>query len=193
MQNLTSEQQMQQEMIATQIRELLRGRGVTFAGIDYTTTIKPRAAFKDRRILKRTVANVQIFATLKDMAVFERAVKKSAAKQEENDPAAVDAFKAQSNYFEHTDCFSIVRHKAASNLYLYAIFNGARSEYTIDGIPATDLDVADYLTPSDRAKILDHSGIVHNVTHGIDHSVHVRTIALHNVESIRAMGESLQF
>jgi hypothetical protein len=69
---------------------------------------------------------------------------------------------------------------------LYAIFNCAYSEYTIDGIPATKYDVASLLTPSAAEKLLNPPKTVHNKTYDVHHTVKVRTIALKNIEEVVA-------
>ena len=184
MQALTPAQQAQQQNVAQQIKDLLQNVSVTFAGIKFNTQVKTAAAHKALNIVKHTSANVQMFSNINEFtSVYANAVKKS---------ADVVDFKAQENYFEHTDCYSVVKHKTAENLYLYAIFNNARSTYSINGAPATKDEVAEYLTPSERAKLYD-KGPVRNVTYNIEHDVHVRTVALHNVTEINAMKQSVKF
>jgi hypothetical protein len=126
--------------------------------------------------------------------VYARAVRRSAATHTTNDRDAVENFTAQSNYFNHTDCFSIVQRKGGEELYLYCIMRRARSHYTIDGVAATKGDVAALLTPSAAHTLLQPSNTVQlNETHGITHSVVVRTIALHNIQQVRAMRRSVNF
>jgi len=158
--------------------------GVNFAGVEYTTQVKTAAAHREMNICKHTVANVQLFANVADArAVFEAAVKRSATKLGE-DAARVDSFEQQSNWFTHTDCWSIVQHAKTGALYLYAIFNRAESEFTVNGQPATRADVAQYLTPSEAKKLLNPPAVVHNKTHDLHHAVHVRAISLDNVQRI---------
>jgi hypothetical protein len=79
-------------------------------------------------------------------------------------------------------------------LYLYAIYNKTvKSEYTINGAPATKDTVAAYLTPSAADKLLNPSNVTHNVTNNVDHSVIVRTIALCNIKSITANKQTITF
>jgi hypothetical protein len=195
MQQLTQAQVQQQDSIAQQIRALLQDVSVTFAQLTYTTQVKTAAAHKAVCILKQTNANVQLFSNINSAtSVFANAVKKSAGQNPYNDQQNVQQFRAQENYFEHTDCHSIVRHKVAGNLYLYAIFNkNSSSDYTIDGQPATKQDVAQFLTPGERDKLLNSSAVTHNKTHNVEHEVIVRTIALHNIQSITAMKQNVQF
>lgn len=158
--------------------------GTNFASVEYITQVKTAAAHREMNIQKHTVANVQLFANIRDArAVFEAAVKRSATKLGE-DAARVDAFEQQSNWFTHTDCWSVVQHNKTGALYLYAIFNGADSVWTINGAPATRADVAQYLTPSEANKLLNPPATVHNKTHDVHHTVTVRTIALDNVQRI---------
>ena len=183
-----------QTQIALAIQQLLQNRSTTFAQIDYTTKVKTAAAHKERNVAKRTNANVQLFANIHAAtSVFANAVKRSAAQRSENAQCDVAAFTAQSNYFEHTPCYSIVQHKTNSKLYLYAIYNNATSEYMIDGVQATKQQVAQLLTASEAAKLLNPPGATHNVTHNVTHDVIVRTVALENIHSIHAAKQQLQF
>ena len=109
----------------------------------------------------------------------------------ENNADNVQQFTAQANYFEHTDCYSIVKHNTKGNLYLYASFNNAKSFYFIDNVQATKQEVAQYLTASAAAQLLNSTATTHNVTHNVTHSVVVRTIALANIVSINAMQQQL--
>jgi len=171
---------------ANKIASLLNNASVTFANIAYTTQVKTSAAHKHLNIQKHVVANVQLFSNIKQAtAVFANAVQKSAAQYESNNAQNVAAFTQQSNYFEHTNCYSIVKHKQNNNLYLYCIFNNVTSAtYTIDGVVATKQQVAQYLTKSAATKLLQDSNTVHNKTHNVTHNVQVRTIALANVKSV---------
>lgn len=192
--DLTQAQVQQQSAVEQQIRALLQGVSVTFAQLEYATQVKTAAAHKSRNIVKLTRANVQLFSNIAAAtSVFANAVKKTAAKIASNDQQNVQAFKAQENYFEHTDCYSIVRHKSKDCFYLYAVFNNSRSEYAIDGVAATKQEVAQYLTAGERDKLLNPPAHVYNVAHDIEHDVIVRTIALHNISSIKAMKQTVQF
>lgn len=164
--------------------------GTNFARIEYVTEL-PLAAANKRAgnvATKRVVANVQLFDTLKDFNVYERAVKKNAA-QHNNNAADVDAFKTQSNYFEHTDCFSIVKHKQNGAEYLYAIFNSVQhTEYTLNGKTCTVNDIAELSTNSAAQKLLNPNNETHNKTYNVTHSIVVRTIKLDNIVSIKCNG-----
>lgn len=158
--------------------------GTNFASVEYVTQVKTAAAYRETDIRKHTVANVQLFANIRDArAVFEAAVKRSATKLGE-DAARVESFEQQSNWFTHTDCWSVVQHSKTGALYLYAIFNGAESEFTVNGVPATRADVAQYLTPSEAKKLLNPAATVHNKTHDVHHDITVRAISLDNVRRI---------
>lgn len=180
--------------IAQQIQQVLGTASTTFAGIVYNTEVKPAAANKHRQITKRVRANVQLFANINAFTdVYARAVKRTAAKIADNDTAAVDGFQAQSNYFDHTDCYSIVKHKLHDRFYLYAIFNSADSEFFIDGQTASRQEVAALLAPAAARDLLSDNTVVHNKTHDVLHTVKVRTIALDNIESITAQRQTLTF
>lgn len=171
---------------ADQVRTLLANKSVQFAQITQCTRVQTAAKFKAVNIVKVTNANVQLFSKINEFtSVYANAVKRSAARVESNAAANVEAFTAQQNYFEHTDCYSLVQHKVSGKQYLYVIYNNAQSLYFIDGVPATRQEVAAYLTPS-AAERLTNPQPVRNATHDIEHTVTVRTIELANIVSITA-------
>lgn len=187
-------QQQTQQQIAQQINALLANVTTTFAQILYTTTVATAAKHKHINITKATTANVQLFSNIKAFtSVYQNAVKRTAAQIAENTKQAIEDYAAQTNYFEHTACYSIVKHKLHDKLYLYAIFNNARSTYFIDGQLATKHQVATYLTPAAAAKLLGDNTVVYNKTHDILHTVQVRTIALDNIHSITACKQTVTF
>ena len=141
-----------------------------------------------QNIQKVTSANVILSSSLKaHTSIYANKVKKSAANIQGNDTADVEAFVPQANYFEHTACHSIVKHKEhADKFYLYVIYNSATNMYLLNGKEATLQDVAQYLTPSARQSLLKTDNTIHNIKHNIRHTVAVRTIALSNIISIKA-------
>lgn len=157
-------------------------KGTTFAQVSYETEVKPAAANKHRSIRKLTSASVQLFAGLKDFAVYKRQVERSAGTED---------FQVSDTWFAHTDCFSVVEHKQTGKQYLYAIFNSAHSSFTIDGSYATREEVAALLTPSAAKTLLDDSGEVYNKTNDVTHNIICRTVALENVKAIRAVRQEL--
>lgn len=172
---------------ATDVETILANASTTFAQIVYVTKVKTAAAHKHLNIQKVTSANVQLFSNiLAATSVFANAVKKSAGNIATNDPQDITQFQAQSNYFSHTPCYSIVQHKQKGNLYLYAIYNRAQSLYYIDNVLATKHEVAQYLTASEADKLLKKDNTVHNKTYDVTHTVQVRTISLDNIVSITA-------
>lgn len=194
MQTLTQAQIAQQASIAAQVQALLANVSTTFAQVQYVTQVATAAAHKNVCITKHTSANVQLFSNINAATnVYANAVKRNAAQHAQNDSNAVAQFTAQSNYFAHTSCYSIVQHKQNNNLYLYCIYNNAQSTYYINNVQATKQQVAQYLTKSAAAQLLQSSNVTHNVTHNIVHSVTVRTIALHNIVSIHACKQQVQF
>lgn len=179
-----------QNTIAQQVAALLNNVSTTFAQIGYTTQVKTAAAHKAVNITKVTNANVQLFSNIKAAtSVFANAVKRSAAKLGD----AVEAFQVSDTYFEHTDCYSIVQHKTKGTMYLYCIYNKAKSEYYINGTLSTKAEVAAYLTPAEAKKLMEPSKVVHNKTNDVTHDVVVRTIGLDNITSIKACKEQLVF
>jgi len=182
-------------MNENQIKEALKTvKGCVFAGITYTTDVPTSASNRHVVITKRTTANIQLFSGLNDYNVYERAVKRSASKIEENDKANTESFQAQSASFVHdTECFSIVKNKKTDSKYLYAIYNSvSSSDYYIDGELATKAEVAKFLTPSASKKLLATNPIVYNQTQDILHTVVVRTIKLENIQGLRVNGQDIQ-
>ena len=168
--------------IINTIKSLI-ANGSTFARLETLTTVKTAAKHKAIKIEKRTIANVQLFGTLNDLQVYRKMVIKSANKI---DNQQIESFEVSDNYFTHdTDCFSIVYHKSNETAYLYAVYNNAKSSYTIDGIESDKLQVSEYLTPSEKEKMLGDNSIVYNKTNDVLHSVIVRTIKLENIISIK--------
>jgi hypothetical protein len=175
-----------------QIAALLNNVSTTFAQITYVTKVATAAKHKAVNIVKVTAANVQLFSNINAAtSVFANAVKRSAAKIASNDANNVANFTAQQNYFTHTNCYSIVKHNTNNNLYLYCIYNNASSLYFINNVLATKQQVAQYLTASAAAQLLNKDATVHNVTHNVTHTVVVRTIALSNIVSINAQQQQL--
>jgi len=150
-------------------------KGTTFAQIVTDTEVKTSSANRHRTIRKLTTANVQLFNTIRDFEIYAKAVRRS---------ADVNEFVQSENYFQHTDTWSIVEHKTNGKLYLYCVYNNAKSTFTIDGVSASREAVAELLTPSAAKSLLDTSGKVYNKTNDVEHDVIVRTIALDNVVSI---------
>jgi hypothetical protein len=168
-------------------------KGTTFANVTQVTPVKVAARFKDLDIKKVTIANVQLFNNLKEYTyVYSAAVKRSAEKIQTNDQDKVENFEKSDNWFEHTECFSVVKHKSKPQFYLFALYNNAESVYTLDDQSVSKEIVADFCTPSEAKKLLDDSGIVENKKNGIEHTVIARTIDLSNIVSIKAMKQQLQ-
>ena len=174
---------------AATVAAMLASVSTTFASVTYVTQVKTAAAHKALNVQKVVTANVQLFANIKAAtSVFANAVKRSAAQIASNDAANVAAYtvSAHNSYFAHTACYSIVQHKTKATQYLYAIYNNAQSTHYIDGVAATQQQVAALLTPSAAKAMLQSSNVVVNKTHDIAHSVQVRTIALANIVSLTA-------
>lgn len=186
-------QQNGKSITAADITALLGNASVTFAQLLYVTRQKLAAAHKEVVINKVTAANVQLAANLQvQTALYQRAVRKSAAKFAQNDPAVADAFTAQENYYEHTSTYCVVQHRQdPAREYLYSIYNRSRSIYLCDGVPLSLEEVAEFCTPSEARRLLDTSGVVHNKTNNLLHSVHVRAVMLSNIVQIRARKQLL--
>jgi len=179
-------------MKSSNIKTLLANKSVTMAQIHYVTTVKPAAAHKTVQIHKHTSANVQLFSKLNDATVYLNAVKKSANRISGNDESSVNSFEQSDTYYEHEDCYSIVKHRKSGKEYLYCIYNNASSDYTVNGMPASKKDIMQYLTPSDAKKLFDDSGLTYNKANDIVHNVVVRTISLENINKITACGTTIE-
>ena len=167
-------------------------RGTTMASIVQVTKVALAAAHKAVTIKKVTEARVQLFNNLNEhTSVWANAVKRSASKIVGNGAANVEAFQAQSNWFEHTDCYSVVKHKTKEQFYLYAIYNNAESVYMMDGVEVSKQEVAQYMTPAAARELLDGDNRTLNVTHDIEHSAICRAVALENIVSIVAQKQLL--
>lgn len=178
---------------AQQVQQLLNNASVTFAQITYVTKVVTAAAHKAQNISKVTTANVILCSNINaHTSVYANKVKRSAAKYASNAASAVAAFTAQQNYFTHTNVHCIVQHTQHTNKqYLYVIYNNASSVYVHNNTVVSKQHVAQYLTKSAAAQLLQKDNIVHNVTHNIVHNVQVRTIALSNIVSIKARKQLL--
>jgi hypothetical protein len=176
---------------AQQVQTLLANKSVQFANIVYCTKVATSAKHKSVNIVKVVSANVQLFANITAQNLYVQQVQRSANNISTNNSANVQNFVAQSNYFTHTNCYSLVTHKTSNAFYLYAIYNSANSVYFINNVVATKQQVAQYLTASAAAQLLQKDNTVHNVTNNVTHSVKVRTIALQNIVSITANKQQL--
>lgn len=175
---------------AQQVQILLANKSVQFANIVYCTKVATSAKHKNVNITKVVSANVQLFSNIKALNLYAQQVMRSANAL--NADANVTNFIASSTYFTHNaNCYSLVTHNTTNAVYLYAIFNSASSVYFINNVVATKQQVAQYLTASASAKLLQDNNTVHNVTNNVTHSVKVRTIALQNLVSIKANKQAL--
>lgn len=175
-----------------QVQQLLHNvHGTTFAQILYVTQVKTAAAHKQMLIHKVTRANVQLFNNLLAATnAYTNAVKRSAA-QHNNSADAIANFAAASNYFEHTLCYSLVKHKQQQKYYLFALYNTAISIYVHEQQQLTKQQVAQYLTASAAQQLLNPADTVHNVTQDVTHSVIVRTIALASIVQLTAQKQTI--
>lgn len=178
----------------TSVAKLLKDvKGCTFARLTQVTDVGLAAAHKEVKIHKVTISNVQLFNNLADFKnVYIEAVKRSAAKIEENNVWNVEEWEAGTSYFEHTDCYSVVKHKTKDDFYLFAIYNGAKSMYIKDGAEMTKEAVAEFMTLSAKKALLaEDTGVVHNKTNDVKHNVIVRTIKFENIVELTANKETL--
>ena len=163
-----------------QVQELLAPiKGTTFARMVTCTNVATAAAHRDKKIQKISVANVQVFSTSNDVSPYTNAVRKQSGNTE---------FQAQESHFEHMTPYSLVRNKKSGKPFLYVIYNGAKSQYVIDGEPATKEEVAQWLTPSGAKALLEPAEKVVNVSADVEHKVIVRTVGLDNIVELQVAG-----
>jgi hypothetical protein len=178
--NATNVKISEQDVVA-----LLANKSVQFAQITTVTPVATSAKHKNVVIKKVVNANVQLFANITDYSLYAKQVMRSANKLDAS--ANITSFEVSDTWFEHTNCYSIVKHKTNNKLYLYAIFNSVTSStYFIDNVVATKEQVAQYLVPSQVSKLFDTSNVVHNKTNNVTHNLTLRTIELNNIVSIKA-------
>lgn len=177
------------------VKDLLSDlKGTTFAEVVQVTPVKLAAAHEKAGVVitKVTVANVQLFNGLKDYDIYANAVKRSATALGETNTFNVREFEAAQAWFEHTDCFSVVRKRSEPEKhYLYAIYNRGESVYVKDGKVVDKELVASYMTKSAAAQLLDPPSTNYNVSQDVTHNITVRAVGLDNVVGIKAMGYEL--
>jgi len=182
-----------QPIVPQQIKQLLSStRGTTFASALYVTRVKTAAAHREQRIYKATQASLQLFNNLRDaVSAYQLAVQRSAARIVTNDAEAVAAFAPATTYFEHTETYSLVRHRTQNKFYLYAIYNSAQRHYVREGRVITVHEVAKFLTPSAARELLDPPQTTVNARTGVEHEVVLRTVALDSLVTLTANGHTL--
>ena len=181
-----------QNTIAQQIATLIANKSVTFAQIAIATIVPVSAKNKHVHIVKHTTANVQLFANIA-CNPYVNAVQKTAAQNSANNACDVANFVVSDTWFEHTDCYSIVKHKSKAQFYLYAAFNNSKSIYMLNNTQITKEQAASYCTASVAANMLNKSNAVYNKTNNVTHNAIVRTIALENIVSINACKQQVVF
>ncbi len=182
-------------MLENRIVEILSAtKGSTIARLCYTTPVKPAAKFKSLDIQKTTVASVLLFGTVAAYKnAYLRRVQKTALAIADNDSQAVANFELSQNWHIASEfAYSIRLHTDKGTKYLFPMFcSKSIVSFTIDGKPATRDQVAEFLTPSERDKLLDDSGTVENKKNGIKHMAIVRTILFNNINWLKIKGKFL--
>jgi hypothetical protein len=176
---------------ANAIVNLLANKSVTFAQVLYVTQIATAAAHKNVNIVKVVNANVQLFANIKSVNLYATQVMRSANKLNPN--ANVTNFvTANASYTHNANCYSLVTNKKTNAQYLYAIYNSVTSStYFINNVVATKQQVAQYLTASASASLLQNDNTVYNATNNVTHNLTLRTIKLSNLIAVKANAQVL--
>jgi len=167
-----------------------KGAVTTFANVVQVTRVTTSAQHKALTILKVSSVNVLLSSSA---LTYTNAVKNSASKQAVNNASNVQNFTASKASFTRTDIASIAHSNKTSALQLvYLAFSNVRSANKTYYICAQTLQVlckntvSQYLTASASKALLNPSTTIHNVTNNVTHSVHTRSVNMHNVLSITA-------
>jgi hypothetical protein len=166
--------------------------GSTIARLSTTTQVKTAAKFNVVNIKKTTVSSVLLFGKVSAYKnAYLRRVKKTAAEIEGNTEKSIDNFQLSDNWHKASEkAYSVRFHAEKGTKYLFPMYcKAGKTSFTINGNPATRLEVADYLTPSERKKLLDDSGIIENKKNGVKHSAIVRTISMDNINYLKIKGQ----
>ncbi len=169
---------------AKQIETLLKNhKGTTLVGITTYTKVSTAAKYKDTEIMKRSTYQGVIAANVRDYeALYRNKVEKTSNTKD---------FEVSAGWHEHTAIHALcINPKNPDQFYLYILCNDhpAVSEYYIDGQIATKQQVAAYLTPSAKDKLLNPPAMNHNVTNDVYHEANVRIVKLENIERLAVMG-----
>lgn len=158
-------------------------KGSTIAAIETETPVTVSAANKKAGIVivKNTAGSVMLFNNINDTTdpYLNKVLKTSGA----------ESFEKSATYFHHLDCYSLCKHNTKDEFYLSLIWNSAKADYFINGKLATREEVASFQTPSEAAKTLDTSGIVHNKTNDIEHAAIFRVVKLENIKRLAVAGQ----
>lgn len=176
-------------MKVEEIKNILNSKGITFGALEYNTSIKTSAKYKNLKIRKHTNANVQLFQSITDFELYKKQVIRSANQIVEN--GEVTEFETSETWFTHDEVFSIIRSKKTDESYLYFIANSAKSEYFLDDVQVDKEAIREYLTPSDAKKVFENDGIVYNKTNDVYHMVQPRTLKIDNIVRLKTNGIEL--
>lgn len=175
---------------ASAVQAMLANTKTTFAHVVQVTQVKTAAAHKQQTILKVSSVNVMLSTCAN---TYTNAVKNSAAKQATNSTNNVNNFKASKASFTRTSCAAIAHSNKTQALQLvYLAFNNVKSANKTYYICANTMQVlskeqvAQYLTASAAKQLLNKQTTVTNKTHNIVHTVHTRSVNMHNVISVTA-------
>jgi hypothetical protein len=162
----------------------------TFANVVQVTQVATSAKYRALTILKVSSVNA-LFSS--SASTYTNAVKNSASKHAVNNAGNVQDFTASRASFTRTSIASIAHSNKTSALQIvYLTFSNMRSANKTFYVCGQTLQVlckntvAQYLTASASNALLNPSNTIHNVTNDVTHSVHTRSVNMHNVLSITA-------
>lgn len=178
--------QTQQQNFANAIVNALSNKQSINALLTTNTVVTVAAKHKNSAtITKVTTANVTLYACAN---AYLQLVQASAAQIQANANNAnnVVNFAVSASKYTHLNnahCIAMLN----SNLYLQCIVNSANSVYFINNVVATKQQVAQYLTASASAALLNNSNITHNKTNNVTHNVIVRTYKFASIQSLQLL------
>jgi hypothetical protein len=179
--------------IKTAIINLLANVSVTFANVEYTTSVVLAAKNKHLAVKKHTSANVMLFSNIKALDLYKRSVERSI---ERLNDTVIDFKTSESSFTHDADCFSIVTNKKdTTKQYLFCVFNNnvkSHSYYTLNDIIIEKNAVATFMTASASKALLSDKSVVYSALNDCTHDVIVRTISLANITKIKAMKQVLE-
>lgn len=187
--NAVTQQANNTQITPADVETILTGvRGATMANFTTVTDVKLAAKHNTVSIKKVTVASIQLFNNVKDFSkVYKEAVKRSAIKLGISNKTDIEEFQPSDTYFEHTNCFSLCRHKVQQNsFYLFAIYNNSKSVYVMNGQIVDKQTVATYMTPGAANELLNPKPVSHNVTNDVVHDIIIRTPKLESIVRLAA-------
>ena len=176
-------------LLLSDIVKAIGNSSTTFCGLTYVSDLKTKAACSNVSIKKIVTGNVQLFSNIVKANPYLNRINKQIE-------GSGKTYSLSSNWYEHTDCYSIVRNKRTFELYLYGIFNNYHTKsvsFFIDlGNGYNEVmkeDVYQYLTKSAVRQLMLKPN--RSIKNDIEHNVFVRVIKISNLLAMNVNGVKL--